>query len=167
MVKSTQQDHLSCHTIATVSGHAGNMGPDLQTPLRRHWLAFGFVLALALWLMPARSAWAQGQGSSRSLGSIGFGGSDNSPHTPPEHMVQGTVQDKEGKAIPGAIVYLRKAQNHEVSMVVADEKGAYRFGPLALDTDYTVWAQVGEKKGPIRPISSFSTGPLTMQLKVE
>lgn len=107
------------------------------------------------------------QQASRSLGGINFGNADHSAHTPAEHAVEGVVHDAEGKAVPGAIVYLKSSRSKAMNLVVADERGAYRFGPLQEDTDYELWAQVGDSKGPVRPISAFSTGPITMQLRVK
>ena len=94
-----------------------------------------FCLILVSSLLPAAAAGASAQGNSHSLGSIGFGNADYSAHTPAEHMVQGVVADKAGKPVSGAIVHLKNARNHEVNMVIADEKGAYRFSPLQLKVE--------------------------------
>lgn len=187
MVKSTKHGHLSCHTVvlerilvaqAATPSRTGSLGRPRRLVLAGTGMlgsgALGLLLSglsilsglSVLAILPTRAIASVPQ-SAGNLGHIGFGGSDTTPHTPPQHMVQGTVQDKEGKALGGAIVYLKNARNSVVEMVVADEKGGYRFSPLAADTDYVVWAQIGGKKGPTRPISAFSTGPLTMQLKVE
>lgn len=107
------------------------------------------------------------QPATRSLGGINFGNADHSASTPSEHLVQGVVQDSSGKAISGAMVYLKSSRSKSTNIVVTDGKGAYRFAPLAADTDYEIWAQIGSQKGPVRPISAFSTGPLTMALKVQ
>ena len=123
-------------------------------------------VALAGWALLSGLAMSAQQGS-RSLGGVNFGNADRSPHTPAEHTLEGVVHDSEGKAVPGAIVYLKSSRSKAMNLVVADDKGVYRFGVLAPDTDYELWAQVGDKKGPVRPISAFSTGPVTMQLKVQ
>ena len=120
----------------------------------------GAALLGAVTALPAQQA-------AHSLGGINFGNADHSAHTPAEHAVEGVVHDAEGKAVPGAVVYLKSSRSKAMNLVVADEKGAYRFSPLAADTDYELWAQVGDVKGPVRPISAFSTGPITMQLRVK
>ena len=108
------------------------------------------------------------QAQSRSLGSIGFGGADYSPHKPLERSLQGTVQDKSGAAIPGALVYLKEGGKSSVAVSVADAKGTYRFGPLARDTDYEVWAKVNGKTSASKMISSFnSNDTIIMSLQMQ
>ena len=119
-----------------------------------------FVLSVSPFLLPALPA----QQPSHSLGNISFGNADHSPHTDPEHLIQGVVADKTGKAMAGAMVYLKSSRNTSVQVVFTDEKGGYRFGPLALETDYTVWAKAGDKVAAAKPVSAFTTGPVTIQL---
>lgn len=122
----------------------------------RPFLLAGFAAATA--------SSASGQGTSHSLGNISFGNADHSPHTDQEHLVQGVVADKAGKPLGGAMVYLRNERTADVEVVFTDPKGAYRFGPLPLETDYTVWAKLGEKVAASKPVSAFTTGPITIQL---
>ena len=107
------------------------------------------------------------QSQSHSLGGISFGNADHSAHVAQERTLHGTVVDKSGAAVPGAMVYLKQGDKGPVSVSVADAKGSYRFGPLSSETDYQVWAKVDGKISPSKVVSSFNTNAeIVMSLQV-
>ena len=131
--------------------------------------ALGQVAAIGLLccLFAGGNALKAQQGQGHSLGSINFGNADHSSHGTAERSLQGTVVDKNGTAVPGALVYLKEGGKTSVSLSVADAKGSYRFGPLARDTDYEVWAKVNGKASASKMISSFnSNDTIVLSLQV-
>ncbi len=69
--------------------------------------------------------------------------------------VQGKVVDKAGSGLKGATVYLKDSHTLAVKSYIAGDDGSYRFGQLAQNTDYQVWAESGGKKSGTKNISSF------------
>jgi hypothetical protein len=69
--------------------------------------------------------------------------------------VQGKVVDKAGAGLKGATVYLKDGHTLAVKSYIATDDGSYRFGQLAQNTDYQVWAESGGKKSGTKNISSF------------
>jgi hypothetical protein len=76
-----------------------------------------------------------------------------------ERVVQGKVENKAGAGLKGATVYLKDGHTLAVKSYVAANDGSYRFGQLAQNTDYQLWAEfpAGGKKSPVKNISSFDT----------
>ncbi len=72
-----------------------------------------------------------------------------------ERVVEGRVVDKAGAPIGGAIVYLKNSHSNAVKTYIADDAGNYRFGDLAQDTDYELWAESNGVRSHSREISSF------------
>jgi hypothetical protein len=71
--------------------------------------------------------------------------------------VQGKVVDKSGTGLKGATVYLKDSHTLAVKSYIATDDGSYRFGQLAQNVDYELWAESGGKKSSTRNISSFDT----------
>jgi len=100
---------------------------------------------------------------------FGTNGSDpNSGRDPKERILQGKVQDPNGKSIKGAVVYLKDKHDSSMMSVIAGDDGSYRFAQLLQNRDYEVWAQVDKKKGVLKQISSFDDKTdITLNLKME
>jgi len=82
--------------------------------------------------------------------------------------VQGKVVDKADAGLKGAVVYLKDGHTLSVKSYIAGDDGSYRFGQLAQNTDYTVWAESDGKKSAVRNISSFDTrNEFNITLKIE
>ncbi len=74
-----------------------------------------------------------------------------------ERVVQGKAVDKADAAIKGAVVYLKDDHSLAVKSYITDDQGGYRFGQLAQNTDYELWAESNGKKSPVKTISSFDS----------
>lgn len=76
---------------------------------------------------------------------------------PVERVAKGRVLDKEGAVVKGAVVYLRDERTSSVKSAISTDDGSYRFVQLTPGTDYSLWAQIDQKKSKTRSISSFDS----------
>ncbi len=76
-------------------------------------------------------------------------------HGPIERIAEGKVVNKDGDPISGAVVYLKNTRSNNVRTYIADDDGHFRFGELAQDTDYELWAESNAVRSKSRQISSF------------
>ena len=83
-------------------------------------------------------------------------------------VVQGTVVNSDGQPIANAVVYLQDQKTLEVRTFITEADGHYRFGQLASDVDYQLWAEYKGHKSKTRAISSFdSKKELNFDLKID
>lgn len=71
--------------------------------------------------------------------------------------LSGTVTDKAGGAVKGAVVHLKDTRSLSIRSYITTEDGTFRFAQLSGNSDYEVWADMGGKKTPSKSISSFDT----------
>ena len=87
---------------------------------------------------------------------------------PVQRVVQGKVTDQANGALKGAVVYLKDDHTLSVKSFIADDQGEYRFGQLAQNTDYEIWAEHDGKKSAVKTISSFdSKNQFFINLKID
>jgi hypothetical protein len=112
--------------------------------------ALGVVLSASA-LLPAR---AQAQSANKKV-------------KPTIRLVEGTVVDKAGKPIAGAVVYLKDEKASTIKTYLAGDDGRFRFGQLSLATDYDLWSRINGKRSKTKLISMFNSKPaLDYKIKI-
>jgi hypothetical protein len=87
---------------------------------------------------------------------------------PAQRVVQGKVTDASNAPAKGAVIYLKDGHTLSVKSFIADDQGDYRFGQLAPNVDYEIWAEHDGKKSSVKTISSFDTkNQFYINLKIE
>ncbi len=98
----------------------------------------------------------------------GFSSVQAQQRGPVQRIVQGKVMDKSDAPLKGAVVYLKDTHSLAVKSNITDDEGSYRFGQLAQNVDYEIWAESDGKKSGTKTISSFdSKNQFFINLKVD
>lgn len=74
---------------------------------------------------------------------------------PVQRIVEGKVLSHTESPVKGAVVYLKEGRS--VKSYISNDQGTYRFGQLAQNTDYEIWAEQDGKKSDVKTISSFDS----------
>jgi len=87
---------------------------------------------------------------------------------PLQRIADGTVVDKGGAPVAGAVVYLKDSKGLTVRTYLADNQGRFHFGQLAQNSDYEIWADSHGVRSKSKNISSFdSKNEYTFTLKID
>jgi carboxypeptidase family protein len=88
--------------------------------------------------------------------------------SPRTRSIEGTVLDKGGSPVPGAVVLLKDLKTLQVRSFIAQNDGRYHFYGLSSDINYQVRAQNNELTSPIKNISVFdSHSRIVVNLKLK
>lgn len=71
--------------------------------------------------------------------------------------LQGKVFSGSDAPLSGAIVYLQDSKSNGIRTFISTSDGSYRFGQLAPDIDYQVWAQFKNEKSSTKTVSSYDS----------
>jgi hypothetical protein len=100
--------------------------------------------------------------------SLGVSGPLLMAQTQVARVVQGKVVDKGDAGMKGATVFLKDGHTLAVKSYIASDDGSFRFGQLAQNTDYQLWAESNGKKSAVKNISSFDTRyQININLKID
>ena len=82
--------------------------------------------------------------------------------------LDGKVLGNDDIALQGAIVYLENSKDSTIRTFISTQDGTYRFGQIAPDLDYTVWAKYKDAKSSTKTISAYdSRQSLTIDLHIK
>jgi hypothetical protein len=82
--------------------------------------------------------------------------------------LDGKVLGNGDAPLGSAIVYLQDSRSNNIRTFIATEDGSYRFGQIAPDLDYTVWAKYKNANSPTKTISAYdSRRQLTIDLHIK
>lgn len=80
---------------------------------------------------------------------------DQSSVSPRTRSIEGTVVDKGGTPVPGAVVLLKDLKTLQVRSYIAQDDGQYHFYGLSPDINYQVRAESRNVSSPTKSISVF------------
>jgi hypothetical protein len=93
---------------------------------------------------------------------------DQSSVSPRTRSIEGTVVDKSGVPVPGAVVLLKDLKTLQVRSYIAQNDGKYHFYGLSPDINYQVRAESREMSSPTKSISVFdSHSRILVKLKLK
>ena len=93
---------------------------------------------------------------------------DHSSVGPRTRSVEGTVVDKSGAPVAGAIVLLKDMKTLQVRSYIAQQDGTYHFYGLSSDINYQVRAESHNVASPTKNISVFdSNSRVFVKLKLK
>lgn len=72
-------------------------------------------------------------------------------------IVEGSVEDKRGNRLPGAVVYLENTATLVIKTFVVQRDGNYHFDQLNPDVDYTLVARYKKYESKQRRLSEFNS----------
>ncbi|MGI8961929.1 MAG: carboxypeptidase-like regulatory domain-containing protein [Bryobacteraceae bacterium] len=82
---------------------------------------------------------------------------DHSGVSPRTRSIEGTVLDKAGAPVSGAIVLLKDTKTLQIRSYIAQHEGKYHFYGLSSDINYQVRAESGDMFSPTKNVSVFDS----------
>jgi hypothetical protein len=93
---------------------------------------------------------------------------DHSGVSPRTRSIEGTVVDKNGVPVPGAVVLLKDLKTLQIRSYIAQNDGKYHFYGLSSDINYQVRAESRNMSSPTKSISVFdSHSRIVVKLKLK
>jgi len=80
-----------------------------------------------------------------------------STKVPELRTVEGTVCNKEGAPIQGAVVYLQDSKSLTVKSYLSDAEGHFHFRQLSMSADFDLWAELNGERSKTKNISQFNS----------
>lgn len=81
--------------------------------------------------------------------------------------VRGTVSDRDGKPVSGAVVKLKDMRTLRIRSYITREDGVYQFHGLSANSDYELKAQFKGASSDSKTVSQFNTDQvITVNLKI-
>lgn len=135
--------------------HAARMKTRTSKVIPRGWLpcalALGAVLTAPLGVPSALASGSPAQ----------------STKVPQLRTIEGTVSDKDGAPVQGAVVYLQDSKSLTVKSYLSDAQGHFHFRQLSMSADFDLWAELNGERSKTKNISQFnSKTDLTYELKL-
>jgi Carboxypeptidase regulatory-like domain len=85
-----------------------------------------------------------------------------------QRNITGRVFDDSGKPVAEATVFLKNLKTRSLRSFSSTADGTYQFVQVGMSDDYELWAEKGDRKGPVRTVSSFdSRKQLNLDLKLK
>ena len=90
------------------------------------------------------------------------------PGTSTTRSIVGTVLDRTGSPVPGAVVLLKDTKTLQVRSYIAQKDGGYKFFGLSSDINYELRAQANGLTSPRKTVSVFDSHKIvTLNLKLK
>jgi hypothetical protein len=71
--------------------------------------------------------------------------------------IEGTVLDRSGSPVPGAIVQIKDTKTLQIRSYIAQKDGRYRFFGLSTDVNYELRAESHDTTSPTKTVSVFDS----------
>ena len=74
-----------------------------------------------------------------------------------QRVVSGTVLDAGSAPVLGATVFLKNLKTKAIRSYTTTADGHFRFAQVSMVEDHDLWAEKGERKSPVKTVSSWDT----------
>lgn len=101
-----------------------------------------------LFLIPALTYLCFGQAQPPVIGQTG---------TSTTRSIEGTVFDKNGSPVPGAVVQIKDSKTLQIRSFITQKDGKYHFYGLSTDINYELRAESHEMTSPAKTVSVFDS----------
>ena len=88
-----------------------------------------------------------------------FGALGQKSSLPAPRTIEGSVLDRTGHTLPGAVVLIEDLKSLQVRSFIVQEDGKYRFGGLSSDANYELRARYNGVLSSPKTVSVFESSP--------